>query len=152
MRGIAHAWPPAVFCPCRKALFSRPAARAKGAMDALAAAAAVAAITIDSNADEDVAQREARGTLDAGDEAMVDVETITEDKENTNVHAADSNPEDAPSQVSSAPKLPCHSPCAQHLTRSDRPVCAPRMHCVPRCQSACCCRRPTACSPRARAA
>ena len=97
-------------------------------MDELVAAAAVAAITIDSNADEDVAQREARGTVNAGDEAMVDVETIPDDKENTNYHAAAGNPEDAPSQVSSALKLPCHSPCAQHLTRSDHPVCAPHMH------------------------
>ena len=94
-------------------------------MDALAAAAAVAAMTMDSNGKGDSAQRDAGGTLNAGDEAMVDMETITEDKENTNDHAAAGNPEDAPSQVSSAPKLPCHSPCAQHLTRSDCPVCAP---------------------------
>ena len=85
-------------------------------MDALAAAAAVAAMAIDANGNEDSAQRDAGGAGDAGDEAMADVETIAEDKENTNSHAAAGNPEDVPSQVSNAPKLPCHLPCAQPLT------------------------------------
>ena len=78
---------------------SRPAAHEQGGMDELLAAAAVVSMVIDANAEEEMGQRGAGGTVSAGDAAMTAAETLTEDKENDDGHAAGRRPEDAPSPV-----------------------------------------------------
>ena len=55
---------------------------------------------IDANAEEEIGQRGAGGTVSAGDAAMPAAETLTEDTENDDGHAASLHPEDAPSQES----------------------------------------------------
>ena len=75
-------------------------------MDELVAAAAVVSIVIDANADGVVGQRGTGVTVSADDAAMPAAETLTEDKENDDGHAASLHPEDVPSQVSFATKMP----------------------------------------------
>ena len=86
-------------------------------MDELAAAAAVVAMSIDSDAEEDLGQRGSSVTVGAGDAAMADVETSADDKENINGHAAVANPEDAPSKVPNAPPVLHRTHFLQPLTR-----------------------------------
>ena len=68
-------------------------------MDELVAAAAGVDIATDANAPEDLRQRGVCGTVGAGDVEMLDVETTANDKENTDVHAAAQDAEDAVSKV-----------------------------------------------------
>ena len=74
-------------------------------MDALAAAAAVVNIATVANAPEESGQRGSSVTIGAGEVKMLDVETTAEDKENSDVHAAAQDLEDAPSKVSNAPPV-----------------------------------------------
>ena len=85
-------------------------------MDELAAAAAVVSLTIDPNADDEMGQRGACGTVSADDAAMPDVEATSVDKENAEAHAAVRHAEDVPSKVSNGPQMPRSTPSMQHLT------------------------------------
>ena len=87
-------------------------------MDELAAAAAVVAIATDANAPNDLEQRSFCGNIGDGRVEMLDVETMAEDKENNNVHAAAHEFEDAAFEVASAPPVLIRTPYTQPLTRS----------------------------------
>ena len=85
-------------------------------MDELAAAAAVVAMATGANAPGDLGQRGDSVTVDVNDAAMPDVETTSEDKENSDGRAAAGGAEDAPCKVSIATSRLTHTPCSQHLT------------------------------------
>ena len=89
-----------------------PTAHECGGMDELVAAAAVVSMVIDAKAPGDVGQRSSAVNVSTDDAAMPAAETLTEDKENNDDHAAGRHPEDVPSQVSVATKMPHRAPSA----------------------------------------
>ena len=88
-------------------------------MDELVAAAAVASMVVDSNADDNAGQRGSCSTSCADDATMSDVDASADNKENDTSHAVTLNPEDVPSEVLFDPRMPCNTPSPQHLTHTD---------------------------------
>ena len=70
-----------------------------GCMDELIAAAAAVKMTTDANADNDMGQHAAGGTIGAADVEMLAAETPSEDKENEGGCAANQEVGDANQQV-----------------------------------------------------
>ena len=94
-------------------------------MDALAAAAAAAAMDADGFAGGSIGQRAAPAAAAADDAQLPANEAMDVDKENDAPHAAAGEAEDAASKVSKAKRVPSDTPCVQPLARADSTLALP---------------------------
>ena len=135
----------------RGRLSSWPVVRTWGCMDELAAAAAVVGITTDANADEDSALGLTSSTpMDVEAPEAAD-ECLDVDKENESGGPATRDLEAANTKVSNATQEPQNMRHVQPLTQSGSHTDMLRNALSCRLPWLCCFRRPTPCSPRARA-
>ena len=117
-------------------------------MDELAAAAAVLAMDVDSNADEAEAQEETCGGQAADHGRPPAREPRAADKENERAAPESRGLETDKEKVWTLPKIPPFAPCARSLTRCRHPTDLPWPLPLRRWKKLHCCGAAISCSPR----